>query len=1072
MTSSRRTKSARAVTTVHGLGAVFAFFGWLLGFGHVRASIPEQLFNLINIPVNSSLVSVVVLAVVAEALMRRKRIGWWAAVCLQLLGIYLGVTTILHISAWDPLPEAHSTVAQTFDIASVPIGIAMLLLLWWLRPEFSGRLRPGSWLAAGAVALAGLAAIATFAFVAVSLTRPDNDETTFTDVIATLGRAAGIRTVWTDHVIHGLSQWIPLVASLLFTLTVLGVIWVFLRTSRDPYRWTGEMELRLRRLVHRHGGDDSLSYFATRRDKSVVFSPDGQAAIAYRLVAGVCLASGDPVGAPESWPGAIGAWRAEAAGHGWLPAVVSASEAGARAYVATGMFVINMGDEAIVDAERFEQAKAADPDLRRAIRRVARDQVSVTVARQSTMSSAEVEELASLAEQWRHGESERGFSMALGRAADQADGEIVHVIARRDDRPVGLLSFVPWGPSGLSLDVMRRSPEAPNGVTDAMVDTLLGRLPKLGARRVSLNFCMFRGVFSDSAKLGAGTITRINSSVLGLLDRFWQLERLYETNRRFNPQWVPRYLCYPDLMALPRIALAAGVAEGFLPEPPRLRTPPRKLSTQQVIVAAEIANTPVVDLSALAPKINDQTRARLAHLDELEEAGREGYPPVGQRPDCSIEGLIENWHDGAQVRITGRVRHLRDHGAVVFADLVEGPASVQLRLVGDATEFARLIDLGDVLLVGGRCTVSRSGGRVLDVETWQLAAKVLIPPIFNPTVSQSRSGELIADPDKVDTLRQRSRVLTAVRSSLGAAGFAEVETPVLHTIHGGASARPFRTYINSYHQDLSLRIAPELYLKRLLVGGSGPIFEISRNFRNEGVDATHNPEFTSVEAYRPFADYDDMRFVTQDLVRAAARAASGAERLRVGGRELDLAGDWPVISVTDAVSRAVGQEVSVSMPTSELAHLASGYGVEAEPWWGTGRILEELYGELVEPQTVEPTFYRDFPIETSPLTRQHRRLAGLAERWDLVVAGMELGTAYTELTDPRIQRDRLTRQSLAAAAGDVDAMQVDEDFLTALELGMPPTGGLGIGLDRLVMLVTETASIRDVLSFPFTRPKE
>lgn len=1072
MTTTQRARAARIVIAVHGIGMVIALFGWVLGLGHRRTNAAELSFNLFNIPVNTSLVSVVVLAIVFEGLLRRKRIGWWAAVGLQVLGIYLGAATLLKLTPWDPLADARSPLEAGFDAASVPIGVAILALLWWLRPEFEGRLRPGSWLAAAAAALIGLATTVAFVFVAVSLTRPDSNETTFADVAAVLARSAGLHFGWSERAVGEMHQWIPQVASLLFTATVLTVIWVFLRTTRDPYRWTGESELRLRELVHRYGAEDSLSYFATRRDKSIVFSPDGEAAVAYRLVAGVCLAAGDPVGEPRSWGAAIGAWRTEAVNHGWIPAVISASADGARAYVAAGLFAINMGDEAILDATRFAEAKANDPDLRRAIRRVARDGVNISVTRQSHLALADVEALASLADQWRHGETERGFSMALSRAADPSDGQVVHVVARADDgRPVGQLSFVPWGASGLSLDVMRRSPDAPNGITDAMVSALIERLPKLGVKRVSLNFCMFRGVFEESQQLGAGTVTRINSSVLGLLDRFWQLQRLYEANRRFNPEWVPRYLCYPDAMSAIRVALAAAIAEGFLPNLRTGKAAVRQLTPAQVERAQAIDATPAVDVADLAPRVNDQARARIAHLDELEATGREGYPPAITRPDRGIAQLLDAWSPGMEARVAGRVRHLRDHGEVAFADLESGGCSVQVRLTDGAHDFARLVDLGDLILVQGRCSESHSGDRVFDVEAWEMAAKDLTPPSFDPAAAQGRSGELMASPSKLDVLRLRTAVVAAVRDSLDAAGFLEVETPVLHTVHGGASARPFATHINAYHQDLSLRIAPELYLKRLLVGGSGPIYEVSRNFRNEGVDATHNPEFTSVEAYRPFADYNDMRFVTQDLVRAAARAARGSETIRVGEALIDLSRDWPVVSVTDAVSRAVGRDVEVSMPVAQFASIAAAFGVDAEPGWGSGRIMEELYGLLVEGVTVEPTFYKDFPVETSPLTRQHRTTPGLAERWDVVVAGMELGTAYTELTDPRIQRDRLTRQSLAAAAGDVEAMEVDEEFLAALELGMPPTGGLGIGLDRLVMLVTGTASIRDVLTFPFVRPK-
>lgn len=249
----------------------------------------------------------------------------------------------------------------------------------------------------------------------------------------------------------------------------------------------------------------------------------------------------------------------------------------------------------------------------------------------------------------------------------------------------------------------------------------------------------------------------------------------------------------------------------------------------------------------------------------------------------------------------------------------------------------------------------------------------------------------------------------------------------------------------------------------------GRIFEMSRNFRNEGVDATHNPEFTSLEAYQPYADYNDMRLLTQRIVRAAAVAATGREVLVLGGNEFDLSGDWAVVSVLDAVSESVGEPVSLDTDLDRLLALAEQFDVGLPPGSGPGAILEELYGELVEPKTIAPTFYVDFPAETSPLTRRHRTKPGLVERWDLVVNGMELGTAYTELTDPFDQRRRFTEQSLKAAAGDLEAMQIDEGFLRALEIGMPPTGGLGIGMDRLVMLLTGQ-SIRGVLTFPFVRP--
>ena len=271
--------------------------------------------------------------------------------------------------------------------------------------------------------------------------------------------------------------------------------------------------------------------------------------------------------------------------------------------------------------------------------------------------------------------------------------------------------------------------------------------------------------------------------------------------------------------------------------------------------------------------------------------------------------------------------------------------------------------------------------------------------------------------------------------------------------------------------NLTLRIAPELQLKRLLVAGAGPIFEIGRNFRNEGADATHNPEFTSLEAYRPFSDYMGMKELAEQLIKAAAVRVHGTALLlpHGGPAPVDVSAPWPMVPVTAAVSAAVGQAVSVQTDIAELLRLAQVHGVAAGPDMGPGAVLEALYGKLVEPATVWPTFYCDFPVETSPLAAPHRSRPGLVERWDLVINGMELGTGYSELTDPQEQRRRLTEQSLKAAAGDVEAMEVDKDFLYALETGMPPSGGLGLGVDRLAMLLTGT-DIRDVLSFPFVRP--
>ena len=435
--------------------------------------------------------------------------------------------------------------------------------------------------------------------------------------------------------------------------------------------------------------------------------------------------------------------------------------------------------------------------------------------------------------------------------------------------------------------------------------------------------------------------------------------------------------------------------------------------------------------------------------------------------------------------LAGRIRRIRDHGGVCFADLTDRGAGLQLLLDGAKIgrvrlrEFSRLVDSGDIIEATGRLGRSRNGTPSLLVDSWTMLAKATHPVPWQGLVdpqarARNRSLDLLVNPGELDLLLARSRGISAVRQTLLDESFCEVETPILGTTNGGATARPFRTHINAYDTDLVLRIAPELSLKRLLVAGMGPIFEIGRNFRNEGADTTHNPEFTVVEAYQPLADYTDMRLLTQRIIQNAAIAVHGRPVLPLpdasGSVKLtDISGDWPVVTVTEAVSAKLGREVSVHTDLDELIEIARDLEIDLKEGLGPGAVLEELYGELVEPATIMPTFYADFPEESSPLTARHRSKPGLVERWDLVAGGMELGTAYSELADPLIQRSRLTEQSWLAAQGDPEAMEVDEDFLGALELGMPPTGGLGIGLDRLIMAITGT-TIRQVLTFPFVKP--
>jgi lysyl-tRNA synthetase class 2 len=341
---------------------------------------------------------------------------------------------------------------------------------------------------------------------------------------------------------------------------------------------------------------------------------------------------------------------------------------------------------------------------------------------------------------------------------------------------------------------------------------------------------------------------------------------------------------------------------------------------------------------------------------------------------------------------------------------------------------------------------------------------------------RQRYVDLIVNDESRQMLELRSRVVRSVRESLWRRGFVEVETPMLQPIHGGANARPFVTHINAYDMRLYMRIAPELYLKKLLVGGAPKVFEMNRNFRNEGADATHNPEFTSMEMYDAYGDYDTMRVLTRELIIEAALAAWGRPVIRRplpdgSYEEVDISGEWPVMTLHEGISAKLGAHVDPGTPLEQLRELCRDHQIPFDPGWDADQVTLEMYEHLCEESTTTPTFYKDFPTGVSPLTRQKPSDPRVAERWDLVAYGAELGTAYTELTDPIEQRKRLTDQSMLAAAGDVEAMELDEDFLRALEYGMPPTGGQGMGIDRLVMFLTGK-NIRETLLFPIVRPDQ
>jgi lysyl-tRNA synthetase, class II len=482
-------------------------------------------------------------------------------------------------------------------------------------------------------------------------------------------------------------------------------------------------------------------------------------------------------------------------------------------------------------------------------------------------------------------------------------------------------------------------------------------------------------------------------------------------------------------------------------------------------------------------------RARRESLERLRSAGHEpfalGFAPDAEAADlqAEFEGRLEpDERSSREASVAGRVVLARRHGKLTFLVVRDRSGDLQLfceeaTLGAEAYAMLEDVDLGDLVGAHGLVIRSRKGELSLLVDALTVLTKALRPlpekwhGLQDPDLQQrQRELHLATDPAARSHVRARAQTLRAIRAYLDEHGFWEVETPVLQPLAGGALARPFSTHHRALDVDLYLRISLELYLKRLLVGGLERVYEIGRNFRNEGIDRTHNPEFTMLEVYQAYGDYHSMMELTEELVRASALAVRGSTTVPFRGRELDLAGPWARITVLGSVSEAVGRDVTLQDP--DLPELAERFGVSLDPRWGPGKIVLELYEKLVEPTLFEPTFVCDFPREVSPLARPHRDDPDLTEHVDPVIGGVELGTGYSELTDPDDQRERFEAQQRERAAGDEEAHPLDEDFLRALEHGMPPAGGLGIGIDRLLIVLTDAPSIRDLIAFPHHRPAD
>jgi lysyl-tRNA synthetase class 2 len=434
-----------------------------------------------------------------------------------------------------------------------------------------------------------------------------------------------------------------------------------------------------------------------------------------------------------------------------------------------------------------------------------------------------------------------------------------------------------------------------------------------------------------------------------------------------------------------------------------------------------------------------------------------------------------------EVAVAGRVMLNRPQGRLAFATLRDSSGQIQLfateKLTAEFEAFSKLSQ-GDWVGASGLVMKTRKGELSVQVHEWVLLAEARRSfgdkwkgVTDTETRFRQREVDLWANERAGEVLRLRSRMISSIRRQLEADGFVEVETPMLHAIIGGATAKPFVTHHNALDTDLFLRIAPELFLKRLVVGGFEKVFEIGRVFRNEGLSTRHNPEFTMLELYQAYADYRDFMVLVEELVAGLAMELRGTTCLTYQDRTLDLTPPWRRATMAELVTEATGEAASVHTPVDDLRRRVAAAGVDPDPTWGPGKLLLELYEKTAETGLWGPVFVTDFPAEVSPLARRHRDDPDLVERFEPVVAGRELGNAFSELVDPDDQRGRFEAQAAARAAGDDEAMAVDEDYLRALELGLPPTAGLGIGIDRLVMLLADVANIREVIAFPTLRPE-
>ena len=844
----------------------------------------RQIIDVLLLPARANLAYAALIGVLAASLKRRKRVAYWFLVIffgLQLGydAVFLPVLLVLHPHVWiNHVNHPPHPWASWITGANLVITVGVLVVLHQSRRQFYARVQRGS-LPKALGALGGLLVVfGALGWVLVGAfpgsLHGGGDRLSYS-VERILGGAFTFDFTRRGHA----AGWVNLLLGLFGVVALFVSLGVLFRSQRHSSRLAPAEEERVRALLTEHGERDSLGYFATRRDKAVIFSPSGKSAVTYRVVAGVCLASGDPLGDPPAWGPAIAAWLNQAREYAWTPAVMGASEQGATAFTRAGMHAIELGDEAVVHAEQFTLDGREMRPVRQAVRRVERAGYTVRIRRHAEISPDEMAHIAKLADQWRDTETERGFSMALGRLGDPADGQCVLVEAHdAQGHESALLSFTPWGTSGLSLDLMRRDRASDNGLIEFMVTALVRDAPRLGVQRISLNFAVFRSVFEQGARIGAGPILRAWRGLLLFLNRWFQMESLYRSNVKFRPEWVPRFLCFDDVRDLAKVAVASGIAEGFLvvpslptllrrgvtappievPEPVRATAPaPAACTAREEPAATAPAGTapadaevlvdteppvdtkgPVETASPAAGAPQTQVHAQQSEADAAPAGVVERALVVAPARTCAEvcathPDLAPDTRTGELVSVGGRVVLLRDHGSLCFAGLRDATGDLQVMVSRNSVgarslaDWKATVELGSYVSISGEVMTSRRGELSVRADRWEHT------PVLDAPARQA--------------LRVRGAVLHALRTELAGEGFLEVQTP-------------------------AQRRTGEPYLRWLVAGGMVNVYELGSASGDEEIGATADAASAVLTVYRSGADHAAMRDLARSLILAATDA--------------------------------------------------------------------------------------------------------------------------------------------------------------------------------------------------------